>query len=432
MEIGALTILDRSASASPSPLATFPSPQPAQARVARSSRRVRVWGISALALVGSLGALGVWLAWRGHSDPDQRWADAERAFLSGRWGQARRSLAHLKRLRSETGLDWTLQAQLDTAEGHFAQAFFALAQVPDTHPIAPQAHLLAGRLQRQLACLRKAEGEFRHALRLNPRLIEAHKELIYVLGIQSRRPEVDAEFHQLARLSQLNHHDLMTWALSHFSHWNPDIVADLDRFITADPLDRYSRLAVVELLLERPEVESYIVRILEPLPNSDPDALALRINLFFNLGRFEEAESLLAGAPSGHARISRMRGEMALRRHELDAAIRHFKDALSAEPYDRVSPMQLAQALRLKGDEPAAATYLDMVKRLNRVYTAINQMHSLKRKDQITDQAQLGKVFEEAGLHEEAKAWYALAIAADPLDGTAQEGFSRMSRLAAR
>ena len=52
-------------------------------------------------------------------------------------------------------------------------------------------------------------------------------------------------------------------------------------------LHRYSRLAVVELLLERPEVDDYIMRILAPLPNTYPDALALRINLAFNLGRFD-------------------------------------------------------------------------------------------------------------------------------------------------
>ena len=48
-------------------------------------------------------------------------------------------------------------------------------------------------------------------LALEPGLIEAHKELVYILGIQSRRREVDAEFHVLARLTPLSHHDLFTW-----------------------------------------------------------------------------------------------------------------------------------------------------------------------------------------------------------------------------
>ena len=382
--------------------------------------------MAAVVLVLLVGALAAWRISHGRRDPDRLWAEAERAFLSGRWQQASAALKQLERLRPKTALDWTLEAQLAIALGHFSQAFAALAHVPDSHAIAPQAHLLAGRLHRQLRCLRKAEAEFRQALALKRNLIEVHKELIYILGLQSRRREVDAEFHQLARLTRLNHHDLMTWGLTHFTHWNPDIVADLDGCIKADPEDRYSRLAVVELLLERPEVESYIERILEPLPDTDLDALAIRINLAFNLGRFAQAEALLAKAPADHPRIARMRAEMALRHRDLDAAIRHFRAALSAEPYDRVSPMQLAQALQLKGDKAAADVYLDRVRRLNRVYNAINQMRSPKREDHFTDLAGLGKVFEDAGLDEEAKAWYTLAIATDPLDGPAQEGLYRV------
>jgi tetratricopeptide (TPR) repeat protein len=250
------------------------------------------WATFALFVLVAIGA--AWLTTRGHTDPDRLWADAERAFLAGQWDWARKSLRQLEGIRPKNGLDWMLEAQLASAEGHFAKAFSALGQVPDSHAIAPQAHLMAGRLHRQLRCLRKAEASFRRALALKPRLIDAHKELIYILGIQSRRREIDAEFLELAKLTQLTHHDLFTWALTHFTHWNPDIVADLDGFIVADPEDRYSRLAVVELLLERPEVESYIKRILEPLPNTDLDALALRINLASNLGRIDEVESLLA------------------------------------------------------------------------------------------------------------------------------------------
>jgi tetratricopeptide (TPR) repeat protein len=368
----------------------------------------------------------VWYGARQRADPDRLWADAESAFLAGHWDRARASLRQIESLRPRTGLDWMLEAQLATAQGRFPQAFSAVDQIQDSHPIAPQAHLLAGRLHRQLHCIRKAEGSLHRALALEPTLIEAHKELVYILGIQSRRREVDAEFHALAKLTRLTHHDLFTWALTHFTHWNPDIVQDLDGFIAADPDDRYSRLAVVELLLERPEVEDYIVRILEPLPNTDPDALALRINLAFNLGRFDEAETLLAGAPGNHPRISRLRGEMALRHHDLDAAIKHFREALSAEPYDRVSPMQLAQALKLKGDQAGAEAYLNRVSRLNRLYNLIIRIRSPGRENQVADLAELGRACEEAGLPDEARGWYTLAISIDPLNQAAQEALYRL------
>jgi tetratricopeptide (TPR) repeat protein len=382
--------------------------------------------VLAVILAGGLGA--GWLAVWGRPDPDRLWNEAESAFLAGRWDRARESLRRLERLRPRTPLDWLLEAQLATADERFDDALAAIARIPDDHTMAAQAHLLAGRIERQRRRIRKAEAAFRHALAIKPGLIEAHHELIYVLGIQSRRPEVDAEFRALAGLTTLTHHDLFTWALTHFSQWNPDIVEDLDGFIKADPEDRYSRLAVVELLLERPDAESYIAQILDPLRDTDPDALALRINLAFNLGRYEDAERLLASAPAGHPRISRIRGELAMRRHDLDAAIQHFQDALSAEPYDRVSPMQLAQALRLKGDVVAADAHVERVRRLNRVYNLIVRVRSPKHENQVSDLAELGKACEDAGLTDEARGWYGLAIATNPLDGSAQQGLHRLGR----
>ncbi len=385
-----------------------------------------LWILTALTVVLVAGA--TWLAFRVRADPDRLWVEAETAFLAGRWDLARTALKRLEQARPRTGLDLMLEAQLAVAERHPDQAFAALSRIPDEHPIAAQGHLLAGRLWRQEHCLRKAEAELRRALELKPGLIEAHKELVYVLGIQGRRPEVDAEFHALARLTTLSHHDLFTWSLTHFTQWSPDIVDDLDSFITADPDDRLSRLAVVELLLERPgdEVDAYIEKILKPLPPDDSDALALRITFAFNRGRYEEAERMMASAPEHHPRLARIRGEVALRRHDVDGAIKHFKEALTDEPYDRVSPMHLAQALKLKGDEAAAETYIDRVQRLNKIYNQIIRVRSPSRGNQVSDLAELGKSCEEAGLLDEARGWYTLAITMNPVDADAQQSLARL------
>ena len=57
-----------------------------------------------------------------------------------------------------------LEAQLATAEEHFDLALAAIGRIPDEHPIAAQAHLLAGRIERQRRRLKKAETAFRRAL----------------------------------------------------------------------------------------------------------------------------------------------------------------------------------------------------------------------------------------------------------------------------
>jgi hypothetical protein len=118
---------------------------------------------------------------------------------------------------------------------------------------------------------------------------------------------------------------------------------------------------------------------------------------------------------------------MALRRRDPDAAIRYFHVALSAEPYDRTSPMQLAQAYQIKGDK-AALVYLDRVQRLNKLYNLIIRIRSPGRENQIADLAELGHACEEAGLNEEAKGWYTLAISIDPVNTQAQEALYRLGQ----
>jgi tetratricopeptide (TPR) repeat protein len=274
--------------------------------------------------------------------------------------------------------------------------------------------------------MRKAEAAFRRALKLRPRLVDAHKELIYVLGIQSRRREVDAEFHKLARLTSLTHHDLFTWALTHFTAWGPDISGDLEGFIQADPDDRFSRLALANLLIDHPGEEPRVERTLRPLPEDDPEAQALRIELQLNHGQVDQAMAMLERAPARHPRLARLRGRVALRRGDSAAAIRHFQDALSDEPYDRVSNAELGKALVLQGDRSAAERFLTRARQLDEVYNLINRIKRPGSENQAPDLTRLGRACEAAGLVDEARGWYMLAIGRDPLDAEAQQALHRL------
>ncbi len=394
-------------------------------RVTIPGRRVIGYGAGA-ALIVACGVLVAWFASRGRPDPDRLWADAERAFLAGRWDRARDALKTLERIRAKSTLDWLLRAQLATAEGHLEEALDALGHVPDDHPMAAQAHLMAGRIERQRRRPRRAEAAFRRALALKPGLVEARKELVYILGIQSRRREVDAEFRGLSRVTQLNHHDLFTWALTHFTAWGPDISGDLEGFIEADPDDRFSRLALAGLLIDHPGEEARVERVLEPLPEDDPEAQALRVELKLNHGRVDEALAMLAASAARHPHLARLRGRVALMRGDASSAIGHFRDALSDEPYDRVSNAELGKALVLQGDRPAAERYLTRARQLDEVYNLINRIKKPGSENQAPDLSRLGRACEAAGLLDEARGWYLLAIGRDPLDAEAQQALHRL------
>jgi tetratricopeptide (TPR) repeat protein len=262
----------------------------------------------------------------------------------------------------------------------------------------------------------------------DPNLIDAHKELIYIYGVQLRRREVDAEFRALGRLTRLTHHDLFTWALTHFSSWRSDVADDLQTFIDADPDDRHSRLALAEVLLDDPQQADRVLRVLNALPESDPDALAQRVRLAVLLGRLDEAEAMLAPAPKDHPGLARARGQLALTRKDAAAAAEHFRVALSSEPYDRVSTFDLGLALKLAGDEPAAAPLLEKAKRLNELYNLVVRVRAPDRENEPPDLMKLGGACEAAGLTEEARHWYLLAVSRDPLDRKAQEALYRLGK----
>jgi tetratricopeptide (TPR) repeat protein len=361
-----------------------------------------------------------------HADPDRIWQEAEANLRAGRPAEARAKLRQLESLRSETPQDWVLRAQILTAEGQDDEALIALQHVSDSHPLAAQAWLMAARIERQHKRIRKSESALRRAIDVKPGLVEAHKELVYILGVQLRRREIDAEFKALGRLTPLSHHDLFTWGLTHFTAWGPDIADDLESFIKADPCDRYSRLALATLLVDAPEMENRVERVLGPLPASDAEATALRIELKLNHGQIDEAISLLKNAPARSPNLARIRGRLALLHGERTVAIHHFRDALTEEPYDRVSLSELGKALMLERDNTAAQTYLARARRLDDVYNLINRVRRPNQENEAPDLAELGKTCEAAGLVDEARGWYRLAIGRDPLDSNAQQALASL------
>jgi tetratricopeptide (TPR) repeat protein len=372
--------------------------------------------------------VGAGAAWRGLTppDPDRLWREAELDLRAARLAKARDALVRLATLRRATAADWMLRAQVASALARDDESLDALGHIPESHPLAAQARLMSGRIERQHHRLRYAEAAFREALALQPGMVEAHKELVYLFGMQLRRRDLDAQFKALGRLIPLSHHDLFTWGLTHFAEWGPDIAGDLESFIAADPEDRYSRLALAELLLDAPDAEISVDRALKPLPPSDPDATALRIVLKLNHGRIDEAIAMLSHSGANHPRLARIRGRVALSRGDHVTAIAQFKAALSQEPYDRVSLSELGKALSLNGEEAAAGAYLAKAKRLDHVYNLINRVSKSNQENQPPDLTRLGQACEAAGLNDEARGWFMLAISRQPLDFEAQRALRRL------
>ena len=213
----------------------------------RRVRRNWIWlaGSTAIALT-----LGFWVyrAMRQRvSDADLIWKQAEQDFQAGQYPTVEKGLDRLKSLREPTPLDWMLRAQLAMVQNRSDEAIADLLRVPDEHEMAAQARLLAGQIELRRDRVRFAEHAFRAALKLDPRLLQAHRELIFIYGMQLRRAELNSEFLAVSKLTSLTFENVFHWCLLRNNSWEPgEAVESLSRYIAADPEDRWSRLALAE------------------------------------------------------------------------------------------------------------------------------------------------------------------------------------------
>ena len=378
-----------------------------------------------------LAAFGVW-AVRARSgaglDPDRLWNEAKDEFQAGRLDRVEAALSRLAVLRRPTPLDWILKAQVTMARGRDREAIDDLSKVPDSHPMAAQSRLLAGQAELRNKRAARAEKRLIEAATLDPTLIQAHRELIYLYGMQLRRPELNREFQTLSKLTPLTFENVWHWCLTRNLTWEPTELVDILReWVAADPEDRSSRLALADAC-RRVASWSEADKALSTLPENDPDALAVRARIAFDRGDGEAAEKLLANGPADHPEIARMRGRLALSHRDGPSAVQYFRAAYALEPDSRDNVSGLGQALTMAGKPTEAAPFLASARDYDALGTLVQRASaSHVRKDPALMRA-LGFACETVHRDPEALAWFGLAIQANPLDAEAQKAVYRLKQ----
>ena len=394
----------------------------------RARRPVKVhwrWVVAVIAIVAAL-PLFWYFGFRTAEDPDAVWQAGEDHLQAQRVDLAEAAADRLSRLREPTPLDSMLRAQIQIAQGRDAEAVEGLLRVPDEHPIAAQARLLAGQVELRRHRARFGERYLREAIRLEPRLVQAHRELIYILGYQLRRPELNAEFLALSQLSRLTFENVFHWCLMRTAHWEPTTaLKELSLFVQADPEDRYSRLAVANDYRQMGLIDDAETAI-ATLPDSDLDALAIRVMLAIDRHQDERAEQLLASGAAGDPRLAKLRGRLALARHDAPTAVHCFQVAHAHAPEDRDSLLGLVSALTMSGDEKSAQPLREIATKFELINTLVQRAAASSERQNPNLLRELGAACAAAGRDPEARGWYRLAIDRDPLDVESQQALFRI------
>jgi predicted Zn-dependent protease len=355
------------------------------------------------------------------ADPNGVFLRADAAFKAGRYAEAAAALRRLERLRRPTPVDCFLRAEVDVGRNRPDAALAELAAIPDDHPLGPLARLRIGQIQIRRRLTRPAEAAFLASLRLFPRGVQPRKELAYIYNIQHRQAELDAVLGALLDLDALDFAYVLHWTKTRNTVWNPSgDLAALENFVAADPEDRWSRLALVEALRRLDRLEE-AERILSDLPPSDPAARTKRVLIAMDRGDFTAAESLLAEGPAGHPGLARLRGQLALRRRDGAAAIRHLRIAIAADPLDRATLSGLGTALLMVGQPDAARPYLEAARRHDALWALVARAATTEGEQDPKLPHQLGMACAAIGRNQEARAWLKIAIRRDPLDAEGQQ-----------
>jgi tetratricopeptide (TPR) repeat protein len=298
--------------------------------------------------------------------------------------------------------------------------------------MAARARMLAGQIERGRDRLRLAEREFCAATRLDPSLVQAHRELIYIYGMQLRRPDVNREFQALQRLTRLTFDDVYRWSSLLNNYWEPvDVIEDLIKFVSADPQDRWSRLALAGIL-RRMGLHEQAETTLAVFPAEDPGANAIRIQIALDRRDDATADKLLALGGSDQPELERLRGDRALARGDARAAVRHYRNAAAAAPSDHETVFGLWPALALLGDDKETKPSRDAARNLDRLNTLLQRGRLEKAPENGELMRELGVACAALEREDEARAWLELAIARNPLDSEAQQAMFRLSAVPRR
>jgi tetratricopeptide (TPR) repeat protein len=370
-----------------------------------------------------------WIAWR--DEPRRLWEQAQQAWSSGRLDEAEARLARLARRRPANVAERLLRAEVARGRGRIDQAIAALDGYPATAPGVALIERTRGMLELERDRARPAESALLRSLSLDPGLTEARRDLMNLYEWQSRRRELSAQTRALATTRALTFDELFLWCLGRRHDVGPpELAARLERMLVNDPDDRSTRLALAENLRRLGRVDA-AEAVLGPLPAADAEARAARVRLALDRGMVDAATALLADGPSDHPELARLRGRLALSRGDASAVI-DYRTALGADPDDREALFGVGQALRLAGRPQAARPYLQAARDHDRLEWLIENARSLSRREDPRSLRAIGDACRSVHRFHEARAWYRLALARDPLDTELQKGVFELDATIAR
>ena len=383
---------------------------------------VRLWLVP-LAFI----ALGCFWWFTQSSDPEMLYEQALAEVEANRFDVAQRTLGQLQKARPKTPLDHGLWARVAMADNRNDEALTELAAIPDDHGLATWARLRRGQLLRLQFRFRVAEEQFQAAIRIDPHLPEPRRELIYILGMQLRRTDLHNQFRGLARLATLSPKEVWVWCMVRdLAWWVPEEqIPILEKALTADPGDTFSRLALAEVYRRTSQHDKALAE-LEKVQPPTVDAIVQRAEIVIDRDGPEAAAPLLKSVPLDAPGAAPMRGRLALASGDATTAVQQLELAERTVPGRREVVSNLARAYALAGETAKSRQTAALSGRIDALGNLLLKLEKSINSSSAADWRTLAEACEAAGRWPEARAWMSLLIQQNPLDQAAQSSIFRI------
>jgi tetratricopeptide (TPR) repeat protein len=379
-------------------------------------------------MVTAVLGLAGWLGWSAYRSA-LLWKAALAAVEVKAWDRVEAALASRAWYRPSDLDAIKLRVEAALQSGDRNAAVCALSTVPEWSELAESAHSMRGRLLKELYRPAEAIDELRACLRLNPRRVEAYRELIAIFGIQRRAREQEEQLWAL--------HDRSGAAIAALRMLAqpipiipPGTLAKgtdegtvLRRCLDTRPHDQFLRAPLAYFLRNRGQVAEARA-LLEPWlagPRSDAEMRIEDVACMLDQGevaaarRWFEPLNEWLGA---HPRYWLLRGDWCRMQDRHAEAVESYREAVGRDPRSGEARYRLAQALRAAGLTRDANETIAHHQRLLRLSLLAGRISETAPDPNML--AQAARLCHDLGRDREARGWYAAVLRVAPSDGEAR------------
>lgn len=296
--------------------------------------------------------------------------------------------------------------------------------------VLSEARYLEGTLHLEVQRARNAEKCFLEAWELNQENLQPMELVLRLYTLQMRRKETLRTLDQIEKRRLL----ILEEMVLRMDAGDPiieeaDAIANLKQFVSCDPEDEWSLIALVRYYVagERFEEATDLLASLPPSLSNRSHFVGFKAICQSQMGRTDDAlqtmNQAVTDSPPGYWWWLAA-GKLAEAKQKHQIAVDCYQQAVVHQPEAGFARYRLGIALELSGDDPQAQQQLELaanIDRLHQVTGVITRMVGMSNRELVEAILRIAKLSRDVQQEGETSRWINLALRIDPQNESARQ-----------